>query len=193
MNFSGKFVLRIPPDLHKKLTYLAKKNGVSLNILCMRLIKSGLQKREDFIQAFPSLEPTMECLRSHFKEEIEGLLLFGSQITGKATEGSDVDLAIVLSQNISLNRSLYRWWDETFPDEKIINPHFIHLPSSPLEASSLWLEIASASHLLWERGNKIHLFLKRVQSSIQQNESRRYWSHGTPYWIKSDEESRTGH
>ncbi|MEH1997674.1 MAG: type II toxin-antitoxin system HicB family antitoxin [Nostoc sp.] len=31
--FSGKFMLRIDPDLHKKIVFIAKKEGQSLNSL----------------------------------------------------------------------------------------------------------------------------------------------------------------
>ena len=35
---SGKFIVRTPPELHRKLALLARREGVSLNLLvsCMR-------------------------------------------------------------------------------------------------------------------------------------------------------------
>jgi len=40
--FSGRFNLRIPKSLHKKLAESAKADGVSLNQMAMYLIASGL-------------------------------------------------------------------------------------------------------------------------------------------------------
>ncbi len=42
-NYSGKFVLRIPKYLHRKLASLARENGVSLNHFITSLIPIGLQ------------------------------------------------------------------------------------------------------------------------------------------------------
>ncbi|MDD2708852.1 MAG: toxin-antitoxin system HicB family antitoxin [Verrucomicrobiae bacterium] len=38
-NFSGKFVVRMPSDLHKALAMRAIKEGVSLNELCVKRLK----------------------------------------------------------------------------------------------------------------------------------------------------------
>ena len=41
-NYSGRFNLRIPKSLHRKLSESAKADGVSLNQMAMYLIASGL-------------------------------------------------------------------------------------------------------------------------------------------------------
>lgn len=45
-DFSGRFNLRIPKSLHKKLAESAKADGVSLNQMALYLIASGLGERE---------------------------------------------------------------------------------------------------------------------------------------------------
>lgn len=44
--FSGKFVIRIPKSLHKKLVETAEKEGVSLNSLVVKLLSEGVAKIE---------------------------------------------------------------------------------------------------------------------------------------------------
>ena len=43
----------------------------------------------------------IQHLQSEFKESLQGIVLYGSQATGKATEHSDIDLAVLLNRNIS--------------------------------------------------------------------------------------------
>ena len=42
-DFSGRFNLRIPKSLHKRLAMAAKEEGVSLNQLAMYLLANGLK------------------------------------------------------------------------------------------------------------------------------------------------------
>lgn len=44
--YSGKFVVRVPKTLHKKLIQTAKKEGVSLNLLVSSLVSENLGKKE---------------------------------------------------------------------------------------------------------------------------------------------------
>ncbi|MCD8554979.1 toxin-antitoxin system HicB family antitoxin [Seleniivibrio sp.] len=44
--YSGKFVVRVPKSLHKKLIQTAKKEGVSLNLLASSLLAENLVKHE---------------------------------------------------------------------------------------------------------------------------------------------------
>src|SRR3989338_10009072 len=39
--FSGKFNIRVPPDLHRKAVIAAKKSGVSLNTWVAEMIRQG--------------------------------------------------------------------------------------------------------------------------------------------------------
>ena len=56
---SGKFVVRTDPILHRRLNLLAKKMGVSLNLLVNRLISQNLTAEEidyDFTKRFDRIE-----------------------------------------------------------------------------------------------------------------------------------------
>jgi antitoxin HicB len=50
--YSGKFVLRIPRSLHKRLDRMAEGEGVSLNTLVVSLISQGMGRRD--IEVTPS-------------------------------------------------------------------------------------------------------------------------------------------
>jgi predicted HicB family RNase H-like nuclease len=42
MEASGKFVVRVPADLHTQLAVEAARQGVSLNQLCVALLAGGI-------------------------------------------------------------------------------------------------------------------------------------------------------
>jgi antitoxin HicB len=44
-SYSGKWVVRTPKSLHRKLTELSKKEGVSLNTLTVSLLAEGISHR----------------------------------------------------------------------------------------------------------------------------------------------------
>lgn len=46
-NYSGKFVLRIQVDMHKALAEEAKSKGISLNQVCISILKIGLSKNKE--------------------------------------------------------------------------------------------------------------------------------------------------
>lgn len=190
---SGKFVLRIAPAMHHRLSRQARERGVSLNQICKELIESALEKGPDSFQPPSFLAPILKSLRDSFKEKLLGVLLFGSQVSGRASALSDWDLLIVLDLSIPLHRSLYSWWDESIRPEgdRVVNPHFSHLPPSPAEAGTLWLEVAVNSRILWEKGMLMTSGLEGIKHFIASGAARRYWSHGQPYWVKQDEEPGT--
>lgn len=188
MSHSGRFVLRLAPGLHRQLSSEALRRGNSLNKLCTELIRQGLEGGRPQAEVQSFLSPLVERLKGHFGHHLEGIALFGSQVSGGATRLSDWDLLIVLS--LPLTRFLYRWWDESHlsPPGKVVNPQFVHLPSHPAEAGSLWFEVASASEILWERKGRLGKFLDKIRKRIEEDKIRRYWLSGQPYWIHNQSE-----
>lgn len=187
--FSGKFIVRLQPTLHRQLVETANEEGLSLNRLCaLRL--SERSKGSVTTQPAVTHRPLITRLQRKFGEDFLGLLIFGSQVTGEMTTGSDIDLLIVLGPNLPLERSLYRWWDEELPPtEAALSPQFVHLPGSTHDAGGLWCEVAMAHHLLWEKGRAVSHFLEELKNRIAEGVVRRSWSNGQPYWIwRSDEE-----
>ncbi|MBI4373525.1 MAG: nucleotidyltransferase domain-containing protein [Deltaproteobacteria bacterium] len=192
MAHSGKFVLRIEPKFHRLLSQESERRKTSLNTLCIDLLKRGFKKGDTEDERFGFLKPIIRQVEDHFGSELEGILIFGSQVTGQATESSDLDLLIVLKSSLPLTRSLYRWWDEkvSLSGTIVVNPQFAHIPLSMEEAGSLWLEVATASQMIWERDLVVTDFLELLREFIASDRVRRNWSQGQPYWVRQDEEQR---
>ncbi len=193
-NFSGKFVLRLPAELHKRLNAEAKKQGQSLNNICLKFLSQGLDPKKENKGSGQKYRGILKMLKQHFKAQLLGILIFGSQISGEATASSDVDFLIILSSSIPLTRSLYSWWDKKIggiahPKEEL-NSQFVHLPTSPLQAGGLWFEVALAHEILWERGSCISSFLKGLKGMISEGEVRRFTSHGQPFWVWRENEKQ---
>lgn len=56
--YSGKFTFRMPKSLHRKLSELAKKEGVSLNQMVLSLASYGLGRRSEVIPPSVRLDAT---------------------------------------------------------------------------------------------------------------------------------------
>ncbi len=197
-NFSGKFILRSPAELHQRLVQEAYQKGMSLNQICLHFLSEGLDRLKNKEKSFDKYLWILKPLRKYFKEQLLGVILFGSQVTGEATPASDVDFLIVLSPSSPLSRASYRWWDqhigESRHEGKILNPQFVHLPASPRKAGGLWFEVALAYSILWEKGKRISSSLKGIKKIIYNGEIRRFVSHGQPYWVwRNDEKQVAGH
>jgi predicted nucleotidyltransferase len=118
-------------------------------------------------------------------DDLEAVVLFGSQARGEARAGSDVDLLVVVSERREIDRSLYRLWDEC-NGATVVNPHFVHLPGDVFEAGSLWFEIAIEGIVLEDREGNVNRFLSRVRRAIANGQIRRGSVHGRPYWVKQE-------
>lgn len=188
-------LLRLDPALHRRLALRAQERRVSVNRLCADLLERGLGHREVRPWWEDQAKGVVDLLRRHFGGALLGVAVFGSQVQGSASEGSDVDFLIVLDRRTSLQRSLYAWWDGAVrwegPAEA--SPQFVHLPKDPAEAGGIWLEAAVASEILWERGRAFSSMLVRLRGEIKSGAVRRFWSNGQPYWVRGeDEEQRAG-
>ncbi len=182
--YSGKFVLRIPSELHQIVEKKSKELGVSLNHFCKAKLEEALSgKKNEHSQG-------VQCLIQEWGENVVGLVLFGSVARGEQTPPSDLDLLIVLNSKIKLSRSLYKIWDlksaEVFNKEfnSKVSPHFIHIPQDTMGAGGLWYEVSIDGIVLWEKNYLISRFLKRIRESILSGSIKRFMTHGHPYWVK---------
>ena len=185
--YSGKFVVRLPPELHQELAHEARSQKRSLNLVCLNLLSVGLRQEKAGGGRSERYQAVIPLAQKKFGRDLLTLAIFGSQVSGEATPLSDLDFLVVLSRQVPITRSLYRWWDEEVkvPEDEVWNPQFVTLPRSPEEAGGLWLEVAMAQKILWERGQVVSKFLGRLKKTIAKNEVRRYWSNGQPYWVKA--------
>ena len=177
---SGRFVLRIEPELHAALRQAGKDAGLSLNQYCARKLAAPERHRA---------EPFEEAIRrasDMFGKELVGVVVYGSWACDELTDGSDVDLLVVLDPDFSITRELYRAWDAnplqwgTHP----VEGHFVHLPQDDLRVSGLWAEIAAEGIVLFERGVEISRLLVRIRRRILARHLVRRRSQGQPYWVE---------
>lgn len=176
---SGRFVLRMPPTLHEMLRGASRSAGLSLNEYCVRRLVTGGLVDDD---AASLVSRCASVLGTGFA----GLLLHGSWVRGDASSGSDVDALIVADPRISLDRSLYRRWDEgpvTWRGRPV-DPHFVHLPA-PETFSGLWAEVATHGLTLFDRDGTLGSYLARVRCAIADGRLRRGIAHGQPYWTEA--------
>lgn len=182
---SGKFVIRMSSEMHGKLSRIAKERGVSLNQVCLDLLRKGLSLRDEDEGLTKSLDDIIHTLSLHFKDDLIGVVLFGSYATGEATPDSDIDLLIVLKKTVPIERGLYRWWDDNiiWKEKALLNPHFVCYPESAYDAGGLWLESATCGRIIFQRQRLIEKLFQSLKDLISEGKVRRYISNGHSYWI----------
>lgn len=184
---SGRFVLRIPPELHAALDDAARASGLSLNTYCVRhLATAGLG-----IVGDKDVTSLIGRARAVVGNALSGIVLHGSWIRGEATPSSDVDALIVVDSGTMLNRALYRAWDSapivTWRGHRL-DPHFVHLPEDG-EFSGLWAEVALDGMVLLDRDWKLSSHLARVRRAVAAGRVVRRVVHGHPYWKEADQDA----
>jgi len=177
---SGRFVLRIDPDLHASLRQSASDAGMSLNEFCSRSL--ALPRADLPDQILEALKRAIDLMGTN----ILGVVAFGSWARGEMVEGSDVDLLIVLRSEVDIDRSLYRAWDRS-PlkwNGHFIEPHFVHLPVDGARITGLWAEVVLDGILLFDRDLALSRRLVEIRRRIASGELIRRWSGGHPYWVE---------
>jgi len=191
---SGKFVLRIPPELHRRLREAASRQGSSLNQICAARLQGG---GVDFLRPHRPPAPALisgslvAAVLERWGSDLAGLLLFGSAARGEATRESDIDLLLVFTPAVKLSRRLYREWDLLWDtldhDDRRASPQFVVLPEDVRAAGGLWYEVALEGLVLWERDLVVSVLLRRIREAMARGELRRAMIHGSPYWIRVNE------
>jgi len=183
---SGKFILRLSPELHLSLARKAKKQGLSLNKLCTKLLEDSIQNSDHWIPL-----SLLNEVQKTFGNQLLSILAFGSRARSTNTTASDLDLLIVLKSERSIERKLYFEWDEMIEGSLIENaelysPQFVNLPTSQKDAGSLWLEVALDGIIIYEKGSQVSQFLSKLKAEIAAGSFERKLTHGQPYWIRKD-------
>jgi predicted nucleotidyltransferase len=177
---SGRFVIRITPELHDRLRRSSSARGVSLNARCAELLSTvggGTTSRR------AAEEPAwLPLLQSELGASLVGIVLFGSQARGDARPGSDTDLLVVVTDDVKLRRELYTRWDERLPP--YLSPHFVHLPADAAGAGVLWLEASIDGILLHDTSRKVATVLAKIRRALAEGRLVRRSAHGHPYWIR---------
>ena len=175
---SGKFVLRLPSDLHKTIKDRAFQEGVSLNDICLQFIEAGLLSFSPVSRLHQQVQENAKRL---YGDRFIGLLLFGSQARGEAHDKSDIDLLLVLDNSIPVCRELYKDWTGIMPEN--VSIHFAHLPQDVSLAGSLWLECALDARIIDDPRNEIARHLTKLRQFITSGKVIRKLTHGQGYWV----------
>lgn len=187
---SGKFVVRIPSELHEELRRLAVGRGISLNQICQERLQADRASSQvgSLLDEGAVPGPILEKIRTTWKASLVGVVLFGSVARSEASVSSDVDVLIVLDSKATLTRDLYSEWDSLFGKcESRISPQFVKIPSDAGNAGNLWCEVALEGIVLCEENYRISQFLTALRESMIKGEWVRALSHGHPYWMRSAE------
>ncbi len=184
---SGRFVLRLPSALHETLRAEASEAGISLNELCVRKLAAVSPNYPDRIG-----EVIARAIEE-FGKDLRGVILYGSLARGEAATASDIDIMIVLDPRVPLNLSLYHGWNSAGwnIDERAIDIHFSHLPSTQQLPSGLWAEIALDGKVLHESDLAVTQLLASVRRRIAAGELVRRTTHGQPYWVRGPDPCAT--
>lgn len=178
---SGRFVLRIQPELHEILRAAAAAEAVSLNEYCARKLAGPSASL-----ASPAAEAVRQARRVAGGALI-GVVAFGSWARGEMATSSDVDLLIVVDDARPIDRALYRAWDEVSVswEDHPVEPHFVHLPAAESPVSSVWAEVAIGGIVLHERDFAVSRQLVKAREMIAAGRIVRRLIHGQPYWVEA--------
>jgi hypothetical protein len=172
---SGRFVLRLEPELHARLRDEAAARGVSLNELCARRLAQpdvGVGGR------------VLERAAAQFGSALRGVVVFGSWARRSAWAESDIDVLLVVDPAQKLERALYGEWDReaVLVEGRRVEPHITHLPGEGARPSGLWCELAMQGLVLYDRDLATSRYLASVRARIARGEIERRVAHGQPYW-----------
>ena len=176
---SGRFVLRMEPQLHGTLRDSARRAGISLNEFCV-------QKLAEPSLPTNSAAELMARAAAICGSALEAVAVFGSWARGTAALSSDVDVLIVASQELAVTRGLYATWDEGQPLEwegRRLEPHFVHLPESDARISGLWAELALDAIVVFDREFRLSRHLVAVRHAIVNGRVVRRTTGGHAYWV----------
>ena len=181
---SGRFVLRIPPELHGDLKAAATRSGVSLNSYCRSTLAAAVHGGGNGGMIAAAL---LAALTAEFDRVLVGLVVFGSRVRNEHTATSDIDLLIAVSESVAVSRELYARWDAAVDavhaEAGAVSPHFAHLPAADAAVGSLWLEVALHGVVVLDPTGVVAQTLARVRDRIAAGEMQRRAAYGHPYWV----------
>ncbi len=197
MKASGNFIVRVASELHAELRQVAAKRGVSLNSLCASLLQEGRHFHQGSTSDESKTSAVVRACRDAFGERLEGIVLFGSLARGEATATSDADLLLVLTAGTSIDRGLYREWDEIEVVRDGLaghacSPQFVSVPDGDRAFGGLWYEVALDGQILWDHRGVVARVLRALRLQMLAGVVERRLTHGHPYWVKRHAQSHTG-
>lgn len=179
---SGRFLLRIDPELHRRLRREADAQGRSLNEHCARRLAEPATALSGVEGATSTLRRALEM----FGDALVGVVVFGSWARGTTHAGSDVDLLLVLGPDEAPARAMYRSWDRepSTWDGRRVEAHLVRLTGNLEAPTALWAEIAQEGIVVWERDFRLSRRLAVLRKQLAGSGVQRRTLHGQPYWTE---------
>lgn len=185
--YSGRFIVRVPEEIHRKLREFAHENNLSLNQACVlafeKFIAGPFGNGDHWQRGSPiSMELIEECRRL-WGSALIGMGLFGSAARGEMTSRSDIDLLLVFEAGFPIIRELYSQWDREVRASVSgheIQPQFVTVPEEPPECGGIWYEFATEGVILWERDFRVSRALSKIRRFMTEGRIRRGVAHGHP-------------
>jgi predicted nucleotidyltransferase len=173
-----RLLLRLPPDLYRRVKARAEQSDESINSVLVQAIEHGLLAcKMELVQSL-----IIRKARAQLGQDFVGLLIYGSRARGDFYDTSDADLLLVVSDKIQIKRELYRAWDQILPDEVSLN--IAHMPVADSNIGSLWLECALDARIIYDPSGVIRRRLEEIRGLILSGAYVRKTTHGQGYWIK---------
>ena len=189
-------ILRIPSSLHQQLKLEARSADMSLNRHCRALLSrrtrdsSAEESHISVTHAGRSRRTPLQNLTARVLEtwggDLEGLALFGSFARGRQTANSDIDLLVVLSKGVTLDRDVYSRWQLHRFNGREVSPLFVQIPGERERIGGLWYEVSLDGIVLFDKNLRLNRFLSHVRDLIADGRVKRMVTHGHPYWVRSD-------
>ena len=183
------FLLRAPVALMKKLSVRARKQGMSLNQLCLDLLAKADSDVCESNKGF-ALEGSasfgqftkfaIDTILPAFGPDLCGVILYGSYARGEYRQSSDIDLLVVLNNKIPIERDLYSRIPDTLIENRQVSAMIVNLPNNP---RGIWLDVAIDGLVLFDKVGEVSRFLAKTRSLILNGEMKREIAHGIPYWV----------
>lgn len=178
---SGRFIVRVYPELHASLRDAARAAGISLNRYCARKLSAPA----------PTLDGDAAAIvrrgRAILDDSLLGIVAFGSWTRGDESPSSDLDFLLVADDRVRISRDLYREWEAEPPlswHGHRVSPHFAHMRPSCDPVSGFWAEVALDGLVVLDPEWFVSRYLVTLRRRISDGEIVRRVVGGRAYWVR---------
>lgn len=178
---SGRFIVRVAPELHASLRDAARAADTSLNRHCARKLSAPPPTLDEEAVAI------VRRARAILGDSLLGVVAFGSWTRGDESPSSDLDVLLVADDGVAISRDLYNKWDAE-PSLSWhghpVSPHFVHMRPDCDPVSGFWAEVALAGLVVFDPDWVVSRYLVTLRRRISDGEIERRVVGGRAYWVR---------
>lgn len=178
---SGRFIVRIDPELHAALRDAARAAGTSLNRHCARKLSAPSPTLGQEAAA------VVHRARAILGGSLLGVVAFGSWTRSEESPASDLDILLAASDRVRISRDLYRAWDAEPAlswHGHPVSPHFAHLRPGLESVSGFWAEVALDGVVVFDPEWIVSRHLVALRRRISAGQTRQRTAGGRAYWVR---------